>query len=200
MIKINLAPSRKAVSSSQAASLASVGGEEIPAVRAAAIKKILILFLGPILLLVWEETNIPSIMSDIRKAESELAELTDKNNKAKEAVAEIKKFKKEQENLQAQITAIESLKKDRHREVKILDFIQKDMPERMWLLRVALEDGRISIQGLATTDNELTQFMEMLSKSAFLKEVNLVRSNDFNSPEFGQVKRFEISCLVDKLL
>lgn len=202
MIKINLAKGRPASKASSASSdsggVSSGDSIDDGSLRKIAITRFLVIALGPIGLLVYEQILIPDLQAQLVARQAELAEVRDKNERAQEAVTQIKRFKREQEILQAQINSIENLKKDRLREVKILDFLQKDIPERLWLTRMEMTEGRLLLQGMATTDGELTQFMENLSRSAYLKEVSLIRSTDQVTTEFGAVKRFEVSCLMER--
>ena len=46
-------------------------------------------------------------------------------------------------------------------------------------------------------DQELTSFMETLSKSVFYKSVNLIRSQEQQSDK-GVLKSFEVSCDIDR--
>ncbi|MBX2996683.1 MAG: PilN domain-containing protein [Bdellovibrionaceae bacterium] len=202
MIKINLAGAAagKVSSASSVSSMDSGGIDsgDMAAIRSQAIKNLVFILVGPIAFLLYEQVSLPDMVARSAAKSNELAALSDKNNRAREAVEQTKRFRKEQELLQAQIESIEGLKKDRLREVKVLDFIQKDMPERLWLTMMDLNDGKLKIEGMATNDAELTAFMDALSRSAYLREVSLIRSSDYSSKEMGQLKRFEISCLMEK--
>ncbi|MEZ0390830.1 MAG: PilN domain-containing protein, partial [Pseudobdellovibrionaceae bacterium] len=90
-----------------------------------------------------------------------------------------------------------SLQRERLREVKILDNLQKDIPEKVWLERLEFKDTNLMISGKAISDGELTNFMENLSKSVFLKEVNLLKSSEL-STDRGMLKQFEIVCVIDR--
>lgn len=164
----------------------------------ALVMRLALLLLGSALLFAYEQANIPPKRSSVAKLRRDLDEVTKKNHDAEGAVAEIQRFEKEQTRLQSQIGAIEAVRRDRLREVRVLDYIQREIPEKVWLQKMDLVDNRLSISGFATADNELTTFMEGLQRSAYLKEVNLVRSNEAPFADFGLVKRFEITCLVEK--
>ena len=204
MIRINLAKGKAKIAanadSTQTRTFASSdGGGDDSQLRRALIVRIALILLGPLLLFVYEQQTLPSLSSRLRQKNQELTTLTLKNNQAREAVSQTKKYKNEQDVLQTQINTIEGLKKDRLREVKVLDFMQKDMPAKLWLTRMELVEGKLDIQGIASTDAELTLFMDNLSRSAYLKEVSLVRSVDYSQKEYGAVKKFEISCLMEKV-
>lgn len=205
MIRINLMKGASFASGSIASGdgieIDGSGGsssEEASALRKTAIQRAVLIALGPILLFAYESQHVPDLKAQLNRQGAELNAVRDKNNRAKEAVVQTARFKKDQAVLQAQINSIESLKKDRLREVKVLDFIQRDMPEKMWMTRIELMDGKLNIQGMTTTDGELTLFMENLSHSAYLREVSLVKSTDFLSQEFGSLKKFEINCFMEK--
>jgi len=202
MIQINLAQKKNSAGAATGGNMDPGSTPQLDAgdmaqIRKAALLRFLVILLGPAALFVYEGQIIPDLKHQLQVKNNQLTEVTQKNQKAVEAVNTIKRIKKEQEILQTQIKSIENLKEDRLREVHILDFIQKDLPDHLWLAQMELNDGRLSIQGLSTTDSELTQFMDTLSKSVYLKEVSLVRSTDFNSLELGNLKKFEISCLME---
>lgn len=166
--------------------------------KKALIVRLVMLLIGPIGLFIYQDQNLPPKIAENTKLSAELATLTDKNLKAAASVSEIKKFEKEEEKLKAQITVIENLQKDRLKEVRVLDYVQREIPERVWLSKMNLNEGKMSIEGLATGDSELTNFMDGLQGSAYLKDVSLIRSNEVNTPETGVVRKFEISCLLER--
>lgn len=206
MIKINLAkelqPKKKGLFGSGEPKLESFDSAEATG-EAADLKKALIvrlvmLLAGPAALFIYQDMNIPPKVARTAQLNQELATLTAKNQQAAASVSEIKKFEKEEEKLKAQIIVIENLQKDRLKEVRVLDYVQREIPEKVWLNRMGLADGRMVIEGMATGDSELTNFMDGLQGSAYLKEVSLVRSNEVSLPDSGVVRKFEISCLLEK--
>lgn len=181
------------------------GGDDLAALGAENSNRQLIINLAVILmgcagLFAYEKTNVPPLRSQAISLKKQLEEKKKKNQGAEQVVAEIARFEKEQATLQGQINAIETIKRDRLREVRVLDYIQREIPEKVWLQKLDLQDGRLSISGFATADSELTTFMDGLQRSAYLKEVLLVRSTEAVIPDMGTVKRFEISCNLDRTL
>lgn len=162
------------------------------------IVRLALLFMGSGLLFAYEQLNVPPLKSQMAQMQRELEEVRQKNLAGQNDVDEIKRYEKEQEKLQAQINAIEEVKRDRLREVRVLDYIQREIPEKVWLSQMDLNNGRLVIAGYATADNELTTFMESLQRSAYLRDISLVRSNDLVLADVGTVKRFEISCSMEK--
>jgi type IV pilus assembly protein PilN len=92
---------------------------------------------------------------------------------------------------------LEGLQKERLREVKILDNLQKDIPEKVWLTRMEFADTSLKLTGAATADMEISTFMDNLGKSVFLRDVSLVKATDETS-EKGVQKVFDILCTIDR--
>lgn len=164
------------------------------------IVNLALILLGVAALFVYEKTNVPPLKSQATSLRRQLDEVKKKNLGAAKIVDEIARFENEQTVLQGQINAIETIKRDRLREVRVLDYIQREIPEKVWLQKLDLQDGRLLISGFATADSELTTFMDGLQRSAYLKDVLLVRSTEAVIPEMGTVKRFEISCNMERTL
>jgi len=199
VIRINLT-SAKFVSASAASAGAdggSVGGEITDQIRKDAIVKLIVMLIFPLGLYLYEQQNIPSIRADLVRKQNALTELQVFNAKAENSVKEIKKFKEDEKKIQARITVLERIAKDRFREVKILDLFQQVIPERVWLTRVEIKEGKILLAGLSTSDIDISTFMDSLSKSVFLQDVVLISSSE-QIQEAMTLKKFEISCVLDR--
>ncbi len=159
--------------------------------------RLFILLLIPIAMKAYESQKLPELNSQLNSKTTLFNSLKEKNAKAKTAVDEIKHFSEDQARLRKQIDIVEGLQKERLLEVKILDNVQKDIPNKVWLNRIEILEGKFAVIGQTTTDSDLTLFMENLGKSVFLKDVNLIKSEDVPT-EKGNLKRFDIQCLIDK--
>jgi Tfp pilus assembly protein PilN len=169
-------------------------------IRREAIKNLFVILIGSIGLLVYEQINIPELRAQLLQINSDLMTLTEKNSQAKDAVEQTRRLRREQEILQAQINAIESLTKDRSKIVKILELIQKNIPKNVWFNELDFAMGRLTLMGYCITDSDVTNLLDVLSKSIYFQEVNLVRSTEFNSRQFGLIRKIEVSCLLEKNL
>lgn len=200
MIKINLVSSA-ALTAANAASASlgiSTGGfvssEEI---RKEALKRIVLLLVGPLGLMIYENQNIPGKQANLNAKTQMLSELQSYNARQADSVAEIKKFKEDEALIEARITALEKISKDRQRETRVLELLQNVIPEKAWLTRIQLNPDRVNIQGVALSDFEVSQFLDALSRSVFLLDVNLVSSSEM-SQDGMMLKKFEISCLLER--
>lgn len=187
MIKINL------VSNGAPSAIGADGaGDDLKDLQKKGAMNLLIILAGPLALFGYDYVKIPELQSQVRRATTELNKLKEENAKAKNALAEKQKFEEDRLKLQTQIRSIESLSADRIKEVRLLDSIQRDLPQKVWLTRIEIKDDRLSLQGLAISDLDLTSLMEVLSQSVFLKEVRLVRSAEQASPQ-GVLKTYQVT-------
>ncbi|HEY1080485.1 MAG TPA: PilN domain-containing protein [Bdellovibrio sp.] len=204
MIKINLAPAlaQGATSSSNSSAFGSsssmsdvfVGPEET---RKEALKRLLILLLGPLALFAYENQNVPAKYAELAAKRQVLVELQAYNAKQAASVAEIKKFKEDEATIEKRISALEKISKDRQREIRVMDLLQVIIPEKAWLSRVQVSPERVNVQGYALSDMDVSTFLEGLTRSAFLMDVNLVSSSEI-SQDGIMLKKFEISCLLER--
>lgn len=196
MIKINLA------SQSQTSSVSPLGVSDssllsAQELRSEVLKRIIILLIGPIALYFYETQNIDAKYVDLNAKTAELNTLTAYNSKQANSVAEIKKFKEDEALIEARIAAVEKISKDRNREIRVLDLLQTVIPEKAWLTRIQVFPDRVNIQGLALGDSEVSSFLDALTKSVFLIDVNLVSSSEVIK-EGIPLRSFEISCLLER--
>lgn len=200
MIRINLANAKKITAMAPgAASPAEMAmSSDNSEIQRQGLIRLVIIALFPLVLYAYEMQNIPQLNATLQSKRQLLQALVEKNNKAKQAVEEIKKFKEDQARLQKQIDTLEGLRKDRLREVKILDNLQKDLPQRMWISRIAYTGAKMTISGQTIGDAELSTFMDSLSASVFFRQVNLIRSSDSPQSAGVQTKNFEVSCEIDQ--
>lgn len=196
MIRINLAQS------AAAAPVADSGivGDIIytPAeLRKQGLLRLLLICVFPFGLWMYQESTVPDLIKERDAETQKLQQLRSYNAQMEKSVQEIKKFKDDEAQLQARIGYMEKLAKDRFREIKVLDLIQQVIPEKVWLTRVESGDGRITVQGQAMTDFEISSFMESLAKSVYFLDVNLLSSSE-TLVDGINIKKFEIACVMEK--
>ena len=205
MIKINLAGQVTSFGGgASAAGGAFAGGVETDGifmsaedVRKEAIKRLVIILLFPLGLYVYEMQTIPGLKARLNGLNQQILALQEYNLKATNSVAEIKKFKEDEAKIQSRIAVLEKLSKDRLREIRVLDLLQQVVPEKVWFTNVNIGNGKALISGYAMSDFEISAFMEALSKSIFLVDVNLLSSSE-QSVEGTNLKKFELSCTLEK--
>lgn len=199
MIRVNLAKSRSGSGKSASASAFGGGFGAIESdVRRDALVRLFIMFLFPIALWYYESENIPELKARANKLNIELTQLKKHNAQLSSRAEEIKKLKEEQAKIEAQINRILKLSKDRLTEIKVIEAVQNQMSERIWLTKMEINNQKLTLSGIAMGDYELSGFIETLTNSAFYSEVNLKNSVE-QEFEKNIVKKFEIECGLEKL-
>ncbi|WP_413585143.1 PilN domain-containing protein [Bdellovibrio sp. HCB274] len=200
MIKINLASSQVGTN---AALGAQFGDGEVGDVlisdetRKEAIKRLVVALIPVIGLYAYQEQHIPQLQARLSSLQANLRELEDYNAKQAASVAEIKKFKEDEAVIEARISALDKISRDRYREIRVMDLLQQVIPEKAWLTQINLNPEKMNVQGLGLSDFEVSQFLEALTKSVFLMDVNLVSSTEV-TVEGMILKKFEISAVLER--
>lgn len=197
MIKINLMSKSLVLNASSSAGQESGPAVVTDEIRNDAAKKFLLILLFPVILYGYEYYNIDNLQSSLRSEKRKLNELINQNANIAGLVDERRKIEADEATLLEQLKVIEELKKNRIKEVKILDGVQASIPERVWLSRIDYTKEKIVISGYTVSDGELSRFMDDLGKSIFLKEIALLKSSEVSSDR-GAIKKFEISASVIK--
>lgn len=200
MIKINLLHQNQPKGPSAGEPLSQMDTEDSQyqkEVQKQFLIRVLVVIMAPVGLYLYES----NIMSGLRARQSSLqpqiAELAEFNSKAAEIKAEVEKFKEDEAKIQMRIQALNSLSRQRLNEIKILDFIQQVIPEKVWLSELDFKGGEILMVGYAASNDEISKFQEVLTKSAFLKNVNLASSKEL-VVETVPLKQFSITSLVEQ--
>ncbi len=90
-------------------------------VRKEALKRLVLLLVGPLAFYIYESQNLPAKYSELNAKNQALVELQNYNAKQAASVAEIKRFKEDEALIEARIAALEKISKDRQREIRVLD-------------------------------------------------------------------------------
>ncbi|UYL08965.1 PilN domain-containing protein [Bdellovibrio sp. SKB1291214] len=199
MIKINLASTKSSPASSgiQFGEISTEDSFVSEEARKEALKRIVVILIPAICLYAYQEQHVPELQSRLGSLQATLSELENYNSKQAASVAEIKKFKEDEAVIEARISALDKISRDRSREIRVIDLMQQVIPEKAWLTKVSLTPERINIQGLGMSDFEVSQFLEALTKSVFLMDVNLVSSTEVTVDNMI-LKKFEISAVLER--
>lgn len=163
--------------------------------------KIIIAFSGVIVLYAHELSNIPVLEKILRDEQAKLKTLNDFNGKAAGVVAEIKKMKKNKEDIERQIESIGGLSKIRLRYIKAIDIIQQNIQEKMWLTNMKTSGDLLMLEGVAHTDNEISTFIEILSKNIQFSDVQLLAASESTlaDTQGKKFRNFTINCTLEKI-
>jgi type IV pilus assembly protein PilN len=201
MIKINLVSNRpKKTTSLRGSSLGSISESDVfisdDEVRKDAAKRIVIFLVPIVLIWTYGELVVPQKRDELAAKTQDYNKLVDYNKKQSASVAEIKKFKEDESLIESRIVVLNKLSKDRYKEIRVLELLQQVIPEKAWLRKVKIGQQKLILEGTALSDFEVSKFMESLTKSAFLVDVNLITSSEVITAGTSY-KNFEISCSLE---
>lgn len=86
---------------------------------------------------------------------------------------EVKDIEKKQKDLEQRIIRIAMLKLNKQGPVKVLDAINKSVPERAWLMDVKERGGQMRLTGVAMDGETVSEFLRELEKSEHFPKVEL---------------------------
>ncbi len=207
MIRINLAPASGSVAQASASASASaasssntnvgndIGGEEYLDLKAVQKKgglRLALLFVGPLALYFYENQTIPALSSEKMRISKTLEDLKAFNAKSEQIVKDIKRFKEDEAKIQARISSVDKITRDRMREIRVIELVQQIIPEKAWITKLEIDKAKVKVVGYGLSDFEVSTFLEGMTKSALLTDVNLISSLE-ETLAGQQVKQFEIS-------
>ena len=170
MIKINLVREGRAVRGAGAAPSAVAAATAGPG--ASNINNILILgllFLGVLAGLGYWFTKKNQLAE--RKETIALREV--EAQKLEQIIKEVEEYQKRKDSLQQRIDLIEQLKQNQKGPVRIMDQISRDLPDLVWLDRMEITAGTISLSGRGLNPNAIALFVENVKNDPFFEEPQL---------------------------
>jgi type IV pilus assembly protein PilN len=88
-------------------------------------------------------------------------------------IKEVEDFQKRKESLQQRIDLINQLKQNQKGPVRIMDQISRDLPDLVWLDRLDIAGGRISLTGRGLNPNAIALFVLNIKNDPYFEEPQL---------------------------
>lgn len=167
MIKINLVREGRAVRGAGAAPAPVAAGVAGPG--AGNVNNILIvglLLLGILAALgywFWQK-------SVLEEREEVVARRAAEAQKLEAIIKEVEGYQRQKESLQQRIDLINQLKQNQKGPVRIMDQISRDLPDLVWLDRMNISGGRISLAGRGLNPNAIALFIENIKNDPYFEE------------------------------
>jgi len=111
-------------------------------------------------------------------------------NRTKEIVAEVDEQERLEQDLRTKLAVIMGLKANRVGPVHMLDELSQATPEKLQLKLVEEDERKVSVTGVAVTNEVISQFLSNLEESKYFDEVYL---NAIDQTDVGGVKLKEFS-------
>ena len=161
MIKINLVREGRAVRGTGAAP--GVSAAAAAAAGPSNLNSVLIVGGGWLL---WEKRILG-------EKQETVAVKTTEAQRLEAIIKEVEDYQKRKDNLQKRIDLINQLKQSQKGPVRIMDQISKDLPDLVWLDRLTISGGVISIEGRGLNPNAIANFVENIKGDPFFEEPDL---------------------------
>lgn len=98
---------------------------------------------------------------------------TDEAKRLESIIKEVEDYQKRKDNLQKRIDLINQLKQSQKGPVRIMDQISKDLPDLVWLDKLSMSGGVITIDGRGLNPNAIANFVENIKSDKFFEEPDL---------------------------
>ncbi|MGZ4809788.1 MAG: PilN domain-containing protein [Thermoanaerobaculia bacterium] len=105
--------------------------------------------------------------------------------KLESVIREVEAYQRQKDSLQKRIDLINQLKQNQKGPVRIMDRISQDLPDLVWLDRMNVNNGQITLNGRGLNPNAIANFVENIKNDPFFEE-----------PQVGSVTQASVVPLV----
>ena len=91
-------------------------------------------------------------------------------DKLEAIIKEVEDFQRRKDSLQNRINLINQLKQNQKGPVRIMDQISKDLPDLVWLDKMSVAGGSISLGGRGLNPNAIANFVENIKNDPYFEE------------------------------
>ena len=88
-------------------------------------------------------------------------------------IKQVEDYTKRKESLQKRIDLINQLKQNQRGPVKIMDRVSQDLPDLVWLDKMSMSGGLISISGRGLNPNAIANFVDNIKNDTLFEEPEL---------------------------
>lgn len=88
-------------------------------------------------------------------------------------IKEVEDYQKRKDSLQQRIDLINQLKQNQKGPVRIMDQISRDLPDLVWLDRMDITGGKITLSGRGLNPNAIALFVENVKNDPYFEEPQL---------------------------
>lgn len=121
--------------------------------------------------------------ASITKADAKIEQL-------KEAMKLLDAARQQKAELEGRLLLIERLRAAKHAPVRMLDLLNKSVPDGLWLTDIKQSSSWVLIEGRAMSPSAVTDFAEDLQKAGFFKMPVEIVSSQLENVEETNVYRF----------
>lgn len=129
-------------------------------------------------------SRVSELTQQIETLDSELVQLRKKTT-------EVKEFERMKNDLNNKLLVIATLKKSKRGPVRVMDDLNKSIPDRSWITEINEKENLMALQGFALDNQTISEFMRELEKSKYFQNVDLEESKTFDK-EGVSIKQFKV--------
>jgi len=107
----------------------------------------------------------------------EVASKTREAQRLESIIKEVEEYQRRKDSLQKRIDLINQLKQNQKGPVKIMDRVSQDLPDLVWLDKMTMSGGLITITGRGLNPNAIANFVEAIKKDSLFEEPDLSSMN-----------------------
>lgn len=111
--------------------------------------------------------------SQLDERKETVAQRTVEAKKLEAIIKEVEDYQKRKDSLQQRIDLINQLKLNQKGPVRIMDQISRDLPDLVWLDRMEIAGGRITLAGRGLNPNAIALFVENVKNDPYFEEPQL---------------------------
>ena len=136
-----------------------------------------------------------SVKSDIEQSVRLAAQTQKQVDQFGPQLKQVEEYRKVKTDIERKLDVIERLSDARSGPVHVFDELAAQIPERVWLNKIDILDGQITVQGMSL-DNELVAlFLTGLEDSSYFKNVELLKTEAKTTDGF-KLNAFEVTALL----
>ena len=133
---------------------------------------------------------------------TEISDLSEKKETLEKELARLQKITKEvrdletkQEEYNAKLVVIATLKKSKAGPVRVLDDLNLALPEKAWLTEAKESSGVLTLVGRALDEQTIASFMRDLEKSDYFEQVDPVEIKQIDM-DGVKIKEFAVTAMI----
>jgi type IV pilus assembly protein PilN len=135
------------------------------------------------------------VLHDISSTRRLAAETQKEIQRFEPQLKQVEEFKKTKAEIEQKLNVIQGLNEARSGPVRMLDELATHTPDRIWLSKIEVHNGRMLMEGMSL-DNELVAlFLTALEESPYFKDVELVETQAKEKDGF-RLNAFEVSAVL----
>jgi Tfp pilus assembly protein PilN len=116
-------------------------------------------------------------------------------DRLQQIINEVAKYQKEKDSLKSRIDLIKQLKQNQRGPVQLMDRVSQDLPDLVWLDKMTVSGGLVTIDGRGLNPNAIANFVENVKNDAMFEEPDLGNVTQVSSTPlvYGYTMKFHFS-------